>query len=247
MPLPAKEGVTEKVLDPQDGLPYHMLRLSKATSLKDLSGDYSFFTLALLYTHGEWTSDPLQDYVRTHPKCTPFVITLPRPAFSGLSLPSDDSWNYKVFGCYQEDWPDLFNFLGSLGGVDYHKKRYHRMLAQRLPLIDLLALERLSCLPSPLPTVDLISFGIDGNRHKVGLEPAKHPPLDRITVISLPPDEQTIRLARAVLARQEKPFRAIQPGITEAYAQLLDNVSQGRKEPVPESNNGIEDPPSKAD
>jgi hypothetical protein len=228
MSLPAREGVTSKTLDKQDGVPYHALRVSQATALADLVEDYAFFTPAPLFTHGEWTSDPVEDYVRLTPACCPFVITLPKPVFVGLRHRGNPSWNYRIMACPRDTWPGLYNYLAKLGGINRDRRLFHRMLPQQLPVPDTLALERKAVLPSPVPMVDVVTFGLDGNTRQVYFTPAINPPMDLPTVRTCPPDQKTVRLAEAHFAESPKPFSAVQPSLGDAVVQLVQAVKEAR-------------------
>jgi hypothetical protein len=230
--LPAKEGVTHKVLDPQDGIPYHVARLSAATALKDMEAEYAFFTTALLFTHGEWTRDPVEDYLTKHPTAYPFHINLPRPVFKGLEVGASLDWNYRIMACLKTDWEGddgLCGFLMSLGGIDRHKRRYHRMLVQKITIPDVFSLERATILPVPLPTVDVITFGVDGSNWRVGFEPASDPPCNQATVVKLRPDPEVVRLASAVLSGHPSPFRVVQPPPAEELDRFVSEVKRLRE------------------
>src|SRR5947209_17165697 len=185
--LPHKEGVGDRELSPEDGPLYHQARVSKATGLKDLEGEYAFYSHALLFTRGGWGVDPVADFVRqVDPKCQPFAIQLPAPAFRGLAVGGNPAWNHLVFAVRRPHWEGLRAFLGSLSGVDRKARRYHRVAVQELPMADVLALARQSVLPDPVPTVAVTLFALEGNRATVGYAPAKRPPFDRIAVVKRP-------------------------------------------------------------
>jgi hypothetical protein len=234
MPLPGPEGVVAKKLEPQDGIEYHTMRLSSAVSLTDLAVDYVFFTPALLFTHGEWVTDPIEDYIREDKECCPFQLNLPRPAFTGLTLKGDEAWNYRIMACLKPQWTGRLEiYLFQLGGVNFKRRLYHRMMPQNIRIPDLLALEKMTILPSPVPMVDVIAFGIDGNRGRIGLVPASNPPVNQARVIKLGPTAETIQLAKAVLANNPRPFSAVQKTVGDAYVEMLAR-SRKRKQLVSE-------------
>jgi hypothetical protein len=229
MRLPAKEGVTSKTLEKQDGIPYHAMKVSQATGLTDLVEEYAFFTPALLFTHGEWTSDPIEDYVRTSPACCPFAIDLPRPVFHGLRHRGNPSWNYRIMACPRDTWPGLYSHLCGLGGINRDRWLFHRMLPQQIPIVDVLALERKAVLPSPVPMVDIITFGLDGNNRQVYFAPAFNPPQDLPHVKVGEADTETIRLAEAHFAESPRPFSAVQPSLGEAMVEMFQAVKEARR------------------
>jgi hypothetical protein len=170
------------------------MRLSKATGLTDLAEEYAFFTTGILHVHGRLDYDPVATYVQEYPNCCPMRINLPTPAFKGLNVGDNDVWNYVIFAVRKEEWGEtnkkLMQYLSYLGIVDRKRNRYSRMLVQELPMLDRLALARKSVLPSPLPSVNIFTFGLDGNKERVFFEPAfdMHPK-KKIRVVKLGPDE----------------------------------------------------------
>lgn len=218
--LPYKEGFSlEKPLDPSDGVEYHKMRLSQTTGLVELARDYAFYTTALLFTHGGWQTDPVEDYLRQNPSCCPFRLDLPRPPFEGLDVGNDPVWNYRIFLVLKEQWEGLQKFLMSLGGIDHARRQYNRMLPQLLPVPDWLALEHKAILPTPVPSVGVVTFGIDGTDGCWVFEPVGGVPAS-YRVLRLSPDPDTIKLGKAVLAHHPRPFSSIQPSPDEALQHL---------------------------
>ena len=219
--LPAKEGVTAGKLEPADGVNYHKLRFSQATGLVDLAEDYVFYSTAMLFKYGGWRRDPVEDYLREHPKTQIFKMELSLPVFQGLG---DD--NHRLFVCPKCDWngnKGLRSFLSSLGGLNRAARSYHCMLVQEVYVPDILMVSRRSTLPvGGLPQVPVTSFGINGNRLRFALKPSAKNKL--LTVVRMRPEKAMIRLADAVLENSPRPFQAVEPTPEEALLAQLEQV-----------------------
>lgn len=224
-PLP--EGVGDREPVPEDGPVYHAARVSKAAGLKDLEDEYAFYSHALLFTHARWGVDPVADYVRqVDPACQPFAIQLPEPAFSGLAVEGNPTWNHTVFAVRRPHWDGLRGFLASLSGVDRERKRYHRVAVQELPLADLLALEKMAYLPDPVPAVTVTLFALEGDWATVGYKPARQPPVDRIKVIERAAVRDVVKMRDALFAELAKPFQAVEPTVEEAERRAREKLQR---------------------
>lgn len=203
--LPKREAITRKKMDPESR-PFIDLTLAKSATLVDLSKEFIFFTHSAMFVYGNWTRDPVSDYVETEDKnCTPFWITFDGPVFSGLDFRTEKKrhnreWNYRLMGCPIDQWPGLLKFLQSLSGVNKAEHRFHMTVVQKIPMVDYFALTKKTTLPNPLPMVDLYTVGLLGNDRNVYFEPAKNPPLDKVRIRIGPPLPQVIRQGEEVLA-----------------------------------------------
>lgn len=213
MDLPKREGThTRSELPLPDSPGYQIATFAKAVRLLDLTQEFVLFTHAPLFTHGNWLHDPVFDYfVECNPIHVPFQINLPRRLFLGLEIRQgrrliNDDWNYRLLAIHKDGWEDFFRFMGQVGGINRDDKRYHTLLAQQMPVPDILLLEHKAILPSPCPMVDIITFGLDGNDRQVYFAPALNPPIDKPKACTGPPDPKVVATAERVFAGQEKPF-----------------------------------------
>jgi hypothetical protein len=182
------------------------MRISQATSLTDLAPDFAFFTTALFHTHAKLDRDPIQEFVnRSDKKITVGTIYSPTPIFSGLQIGKDSNWNHALFVIARQEWKACFKFLAGTGIQDTPNKIIYRALPHDLAIVDFLQMRDEAILPSPLPMVDVMVFGVDGNRRKVILQPALRPPLDQPYARSLKPDPETVEYGRK-LFRGENPL-----------------------------------------
>src|SRR5271169_5285040 len=99
---------------------YCQMKFSKATSLAELSEDYQFFTHGLLFTHGGWNRDPINDYVvEYNPEFIPIVIDLPKPIILGMECKDENhqpraDWCYKLLAIRHEGWDSFYDFMSTI-------------------------------------------------------------------------------------------------------------------------------------
>lgn len=221
--LPVKEGVGPvKTLNPQEKNAYHIQKFSQATSLSDLVEEYQFFTYAILFTYGKFDSDPVSDWItENNISEKPFAVVLPK-LFNGL-----EKFNGILWACPKQNWEQLYKFMCGVGAINRSKKIYIRALVQKLPVPDVLALEKASVLPIPCPLIEIVAYGIDTNKNQVALQPANNPPLDLPSVVKLPARPETVMLAEALFNENQNPFNVVEKSPT--IDELTENVSQKRK------------------
>jgi len=189
--------------------------VSQAGTLATIATEYKLFSHGLLFTHGGWDRDPISDYLAEWgPEYSPFVIELPRRAFLGMECKDErgrhrPDWCYKLLAICHEGWEELFAFMSLVGAIQRDSGYMARLLAQVIHVPDILALEKKADLPAAYPTVEAVIFGIDSNKRAVFCEPAKVPPLDKPKVKLVPPDPDTVELAKLVLSGSSDPYEPI--------------------------------------
>ena len=86
----------------------------KLTTLFEMLGDYTFFTPALLHTHGAWSS---KKWTELSPLAgrdiTVMYAVLPEPIFSGIPNPNESrvDWNKSIFFVKHADWHAVCEFV----------------------------------------------------------------------------------------------------------------------------------------
>jgi hypothetical protein len=208
-----RTGVHERQELPlEDNPAYCQLKFSQADTLAVIAAEYKLFTHGLMFTHGGWDRDPLNDYVvEWNPEFAPLVLDLHRRVFFGMGCKDENGrrrseWCYKLLAIRHEGWKELFAYMSMVGAIQRDTGYLAKLLAQVIPVPDVLALERKSTMPTVCPTVDVVVFGVDSNKRAVYVEPAKQPPLDKPKVKLCPPDPETIELAKRILSGDSTPY-----------------------------------------
>lgn len=175
--------------------------------------EYKLFTHGLLFTHGGWDRDPIIDYLMEWgPEHVPVVIDLPKRVIFGMECKDErgrhrSDWCYKLLAVRHEGWDELFDWMSLIGAIDRDHNYVARLLAQEIPVPDVLALEKTIALPKSCPMVDVAVFGVDSNKHAAFVEPAKAPPIDKPKVRVVPPDPETVDLMTKVLSNHDDPYQ----------------------------------------
>lgn len=213
---PLKEGygaAEEVAADPRATA----LKISGAATLRDLAKDYAIFSHGAFFVHGKLDVDPVADFVLKHPDagCEAMPTTFPRRIFHGLSAPGrrigpDFDWSSTLIFVEHRYWEDLKAHLMCCGWVDRRRKLYARAVLQVIPIVDFLALARGTILPTPLPTVEVAVFGVDGTHAHVQFKPRVAAHDDAATAVHLPLVEETRTLGRALLSCAPRPFSFIE-------------------------------------
>jgi hypothetical protein len=213
-PLAEGYGAAERVARDMRA---HTLKISGSATLGDLARDYAFFSHGAFFVHGKLDSDPVADYVARHPDpdVLAMPVTLPRRLFGGLShlgraLGPPLDWERTLVLVAHRHWGGLMQHLRCCGWVDRRRRSYGRAVMQVIPVIDVLAVERATILPAPLPTVAVAMFGVDGTNAHVQFIPRVAFPGDVATATHLPLVAETAALGAALLAGHDRPFRFIE-------------------------------------
>jgi hypothetical protein len=213
---PLREGYGEA--EPVDGdLGAHALRISASATVADLVGDYAIFNHGAFFVHGRLDVDPVADYVAKHPGhgCKAMPVTFPRRIFRGLTRFGRQAgppfaWESTLVFVEREYWPGLETHLRCCAWVDRRRGTYCRAVAQSIPIVDFLAADRASIVTSPVPTVAVTVFGVDGTDVHVQFSPRVAGPWDVPTVVHLPLVAGTRAVASALLGRDPRPFRSLE-------------------------------------
>jgi hypothetical protein len=227
MTAPIREGYGPTERAAQE-LGRHTLAITKAATLRDLAKDYVFFNHGSFFVHGRLDCDPVADFVAQHPDpdCKVMPTAFPTRLFPGLAAPGRPAgppldWERTLCFVERAYWPALFDHLRLCGWVDRRRKFYARAVAQELPLVDVLALEKALVVPAPLPTVPVVLFGVDGTRDHVQFISRITLPTDRPMPVHRPLDPETRAIGAALLAGEDRPFRFVEGDPLERLQGLV--------------------------
>lgn len=162
-PLPEGHNLLTTA-DARAVLPKKELRLGAAPSLASLTGEYAFFTPALLYLNGIVNDMPLVDFQIDYGQLVPFYYArLPQPFFRGLEhRDGDKDWNHALWAVDRVHWEAFKKFYGAIVIYNEEKHWIYEVGVQELEVAD-----RLSRTGG---VVKVTAFGINGNHVRVGFE-----------------------------------------------------------------------------
>jgi hypothetical protein len=169
------------------------------TAIEDMRKDYVAFTYAPMFLYGGLTHNPIQEWINlfNHTKVV-HIVQLPAPVVR--VIPGQDSIFDSILWMVEKSlWSKLAMFIGGMGLLDREKKMFTRPVCQELPVLDTPALASNS-VTTRIPTTTIYAFGVDGSNACLAFSPAKDLMLDRPTLYRLPPREETLTLARALLS-----------------------------------------------
>ncbi len=180
--------------------------IAGAASLGELAKDFVFFTPGLLFTHADLDRDPVQEFMN-EAEGDPVIslMSFDRPVFDGFRFRDGRTdWNHKLIACERGRWPDLLKFLAAVGIMDTRTKTFYQAMPFSVMVPDPVVMKRSAVLPSPIPMVEVVVIGLNGNVRKVVVHaPSTRPwPRRPPSVVIEKPDEKTVKFAAALFAGQ---------------------------------------------
>lgn len=220
---------------PKEQVERQRLKFSQAATLRDLSEEYAWFSLALMYLHVRLMGrDPWGDYVRDCGRDDTFQITMrfDKPVFKGMEIYTDHEWNHVLWAMPKDQWPDYCEWMGQVAFVDRDLQRVARIRTQTFPIADPLYFDRAVVLPVQCPTVDITVFALDTNHGCIYVQPGDHPLLDLPRVMRSDvtfPDTKV--WATAILEGHPNPFgMAEQATQVDPLQELVERVKKARNQ-----------------
>jgi hypothetical protein len=179
--------------------------------LKQISNDYRLFSLAPFFPLGRMTSDPVTDWENeTGRRGVSGAVLLENAVLDVGGLAPGQQILFNRMSCYclrfvqAPLWPDLFSFLGRVGGHNEADKFFWRTMAQVLAVPDFRAASTAAGMAAAsIPTVPVTLFGMDSTEGLYFWEPSFRPRLVRED-----PDPSTLQLAAAMFGGSTDPFAA---------------------------------------
>jgi hypothetical protein len=200
-----REGVSQidRDNDPEDLAP---LRHSTAVSLSDLAVDYAFFTHGALFTWGGFDTDPLQDIINESSlEVVVAVLDYPVMLFSNIYVPNKHSsefavWNRRLLATPHKHFSTISHALAQVAGVDRVRKRFMRTFAQQVKVFDPVIMLKPGVVPSPLPTIDVVAYGVDATDCHRSFSDVNVGQGVAVKLMPLPVRPETVELAEKVLS-----------------------------------------------
>lgn len=203
-------------MDPRPA-PSSVLPTASRTTLAELSRHWRLFSLAPLFPLGRLSADPLQDWERENGyRRAAGVVLLEQPVldFSALPAARQRLFHPAASSCLRavrvDLWPDLFRFLGRLGGYNEADRLFWRVLAQLVDVPDFrAATSSAGMVADRFPVVPVTLFGLDSSEGLYHWQEPARGACPRL--LESPPEAGTLRLAQAMFQGQPRPFDAVDP------------------------------------
>lgn len=219
---------------PREKVRIHQLRISAATSLKNLLDTYDFYTPALVHLRVRlFDRDPYLNFVEEYgTEVIPISIRFNRAVFRGMSLGAEKSWNYYLYGMEKEHFQAYRQWFGSLAFTDREANRVSRIREKVIEIADPLYFERAVILPTEIPLIPVVVFCLDTNHGCWYVETGANPLLD-LPEVKFTHDvfPDTRIFASAILGDQSDPYGVVDEAKgVDPVKELEDRVRQDRKE-----------------
>jgi hypothetical protein len=168
---------------------YPILKV-KSAHLDELAREFAPFTTGLLHTHGGLKTDPVKEFVFSHPDtaCDVAQRDFDVQLFSGVARdPTEEYWDRRLFFIERKFWPELLRFLQGVTLVDSVKKTYSEAWPHVVP----------TGMRPDKPVAFVTVFGVRGSVPGVGLR-LPTGGLGLPALYTLPPVKRLQRTANAV-------------------------------------------------
>lgn len=185
-------------------------QLSTRSSLTELSAHLRFFSLAPLITLGRLRNDPVADWENEHGhRGESGAIVLEKPILSLDLLPSARRREFPPVAQHVlsyiavELWPELWQYLGGLAGINRRERYFWRAFAQLVPVPDHRFMNSTAGqVADHVVTVPVALFGLDSTE---GLYCWDEPLAGAVPALRYRcPEEETLLLAAQHFQNDEK-------------------------------------------
>lgn len=205
------EGLSRgSTVDPFEQAKVGQLKLQAAKALQELTGEYAFYTPALLHVFGQLPFDPLTDFQRdVRRDVASFSVRFNLPIFRGLAVPDDASWNHVLYAMPREDWPDYLHWLRGVAVLDRAKGCLTKVRVTPIQILDPVAHDyRVGDQPR---FVEIHYIGLESNHGSHYLtNPAGNPLAKPQAMWMSQAYRDTCALAEALLSGTDIPLEDIQ-------------------------------------
>ena len=193
------EGVSEE----SKAAPAETQRVGYA--LSELSEEYVFFNHGALFAFAEFEDphgDPVNEWYAQQPKGTVLIKhPFENKIFEGINAPCYDNkltWNNVICMVSTDSWKSLFPFMCGIVARNLRKKTFYQVFPQRASVLDPVMVARHSLLHPSVKRVNVVVFGVSGNKGLWSLQEPKSLTASPRMVRS-PPDPNAIAIAESVL------------------------------------------------
>lgn len=216
---PVKIGITYQAQGiPNEVVEARKLRVSSATTLRDLEVDYFCYTPALFYMFVRLNGlEPFTDFVEQYGRQVwPFSIQFERPVFRGLEVGKESYWNHTLYFMEREHGVPYVKWMMLNAFYDREHHVLSRVRYRNIWIADALKMQQTVVLPTRPPIVQIMVFCLETSRGNYYVKPGVDPMLDlpalktQSTVF-----KDTAAFADAIWKRHPDPYSVSQAAITK--------------------------------
>jgi hypothetical protein len=145
----------------------HIHKIRFAHRLSEVQQDYAFFTHGLLFTHGGFQHDPVEEWMLLN-DCpgAVFALEFVQPLFVGLGIPDPvhaQHYNHLLMGCERGVWEKLYRYLNTIIAADPVKKAYVTTFVHEARMPDPKAWKPGDGHPNPASVIPVHPVGLSAN------------------------------------------------------------------------------------
>jgi hypothetical protein len=210
----------------------------KETSILEMSREgFTFFTPALITTHGKLGLDPAIEFNKTHVTNDEserlFYIDSEYPFFTGLGTSELNgelvNWDHRIYGIVSDNWEPCFAFMSAISGYSKQNNHYFHVGSHNLSIIDPTTFYGNNDISSHLPMFDLTVFCVSTNKHFAWIAPAEQPPVTLSYLQVDPPREETLMEAEIILGPRPEQGDKFNEGLTDEDRDRIAAVNRGEE------------------
>lgn len=223
MDIPKTVGISDGFQlyrDTDAGAP--LKQFKGGSSLCALQRDYALFTYAPLFLYGGLSINPVNEWVNVQDRpSVVYRLDLPTPVFD---MKMGVKFDCMLWAVEKEYWPSLSLHIGSLALIDKSKKRLTRVIHQDIPILDI---NKFDISATTVPTATISTFSVDSNHECIAFAPPKDFLTNRVILKRYNPREETVKMAEALFAESDNPYKDIQPFPWEIENEADTTPAQG--------------------
>jgi hypothetical protein len=181
---PVAPGITYQAHGiPNEVVEARTLRVSSATTLRDLEDEYFCYTPALFYLFVRLNGlEPFADFVAEYGRQVwPFTIQLSKPVFRGLEVGTSSYWNHTLYFMERAHGLPYVEWMTQNAFYDREHNVLSRIRYKNIWIADALQLEHSAVVPAKPQLAQIMVFCLETNRGnyyiREAVEPAKTLPV----------------------------------------------------------------------
>lgn len=203
-------GVSSGGSMPEQGIQLSALLPSDATTLRDLLGEYVFYTPALIYLTLPLVRDPFYDWCDSLDETVvPLEFVSDTALFFGLYRQDQygtQQWNNRVLAMPRQHWDSYHQFMLTVAFHGKGSRKLARVRSREVEIVDPLWLRKQATYQPVVQSVPITAFCLDTDKGCLYIEndgPLPKPPRIVISPQAFP---DTVALGQAIADEQLRPY-----------------------------------------